>query len=91
MTFGVLAMGCFRSKDAHELLEGLEIAGYVPNIVILGTLVSNACRALDTNYVIEMIHYMRVNKIKPNERIFLFLDNYEKTLVKMHLSKVIFM
>ncbi|XP_047353742.1 pentatricopeptide repeat-containing protein 1, mitochondrial [Vespa velutina] len=87
MTFGVLAMGCFRSKEAYELIEGLEIAGYVPNIVILGTFISNACRTFNTNYVIEMIHYMRVNRIKPNEKILTYLNKYEETLTKMHLSK----
>ncbi|XP_046818446.1 pentatricopeptide repeat-containing protein 1, mitochondrial [Vespa crabro] len=87
MTFGVLAMGCFRSKEAYELIEGLEIAGYVPNIVILGTFISNACRTFNTNYVIEMIHYMRINRIKPNEKILTYLNKYEETLTKMHLSK----
>ncbi|XP_035718953.1 pentatricopeptide repeat-containing protein 1, mitochondrial-like [Vespa mandarinia] len=87
MTFGVLAMGCFQSKQAYELIEGLEIAGYIPNIVILGTFISNACRTLNTNYVIEMIYYMRSNRIKPNEKILTYLNKYEETLTKMHLSK----
>lgn len=90
MTFGVLAMGCTRSKEARELLEGLEIVGYVPNVVILGTLISNACRALNTNYVMEMIHYMKVNRITPNEQILTYLNKYEETLTKMQLSKVIY-
>ncbi|XP_014606536.1 PREDICTED: pentatricopeptide repeat-containing protein 1, mitochondrial [Polistes canadensis] len=89
MTFGVLALGCNRIKEAKELLEGLEIAGYVPNVVILGTLISNACNALDTKYVIEIMVYMIDNKIKPNDKIYILLDKYKETLSQMLLSKKI--
>ncbi|KAK2583688.1 hypothetical protein KPH14_009614 [Odynerus spinipes] len=87
MTFGVLALGCVRSKEGKELLNGLEIAGYVPNAVILGTLISNACHRYNTNYVIELLHYMSINKIKPSEKLLSFLENYKKTLKQMATSK----
>ncbi|KAI4487072.1 hypothetical protein M0802_012061 [Mischocyttarus mexicanus] len=89
VTFGVLALGCHRIKEAKELLEGLEIAGYVPNTVILGSLISNACHAFDTNYLIEMITYMIHNKIKPSDKIYTFLDKYKEVLSQTLLSKKI--
>ncbi|XP_015171019.1 PREDICTED: pentatricopeptide repeat-containing protein 1, mitochondrial [Polistes dominula] len=89
MTFGVLALGCQKVKEAVELLEGLDIAGYVPNVVILGTLISNACHALDTKYLMEIMDYMTKNKLKANDKIYVLLDNYKETLSQMLLSKKI--
>lgn len=89
MTFGVLALGCNRIEEAEELLEGLEIAGYVPNVVILGTLIHNACRADNSTYVIRMMDYMINNNIKPNDKIYILLDKYKETMSQILLSKKI--
>lgn len=86
-TFGVLALGCHKAKEARELLDGLEIAGYVPNAVILGALISNACHRFNIKHIIELLHYIIENKIKPSDKLISLLENYKEVLENMVKSK----
>lgn len=88
MTFGVLALGCQTYMDAREFLEGLEIFGYKPNSVIMGTLINTACYRKDFKYLLFVMKYMVENKMKPSEQTIKYLENFSKGLPKIEKPTV---
>lgn len=80
MTFGVLALGCQKCKDAREFLEGMELCGYKPNAVIMSTLVDTACHNKDLYYLLFVMNYMVENKMRPNTDAVKNLKNFSKGL-----------
>lgn len=82
MTFGVLALGCQEWEHAREFLEGIEAFGYKPNSVIMGTLVSTACRKRNFEFLLFVMRYMTENYIRPNEKAIAIVKEFSEGLSK---------
>ncbi|XP_012219587.2 pentatricopeptide repeat-containing protein 1, mitochondrial-like [Linepithema humile] len=83
MTFGVLALGCQKCKDAKELLQGIEVFGYKPNHAIMSTLIDTACHKKDLHYLLFVMNYMVENKMYPNAAAIKNLEEFSKGLSKI--------
>lgn len=88
MTFGVLALGCQNYKDTREFLEGMEICGYIPNAVIMSTLIDTACHKKDLHYLLFVMDYMVKNKMRPNAEAVKNLEEFSKGLSKIEKPTV---
>ncbi|KYQ54424.1 Pentatricopeptide repeat-containing protein 1 [Trachymyrmex zeteki] len=83
MTFGVLALGCQECRQAKEFLEGIEIFGYKPNSVIIGTLVGTACYKKNFEYLLFMMRYMMENRTRPTAQTIEIVKKFSKELSKI--------
>ncbi|KYN02536.1 Pentatricopeptide repeat-containing protein 1, partial [Cyphomyrmex costatus] len=88
MTFGVLALGCQKCGEAKEFLEGIEVFGYKPNSVIIGTLMSTAYIKKDIEYLLFMMRYMIENKTKPTAQTIENLKKFSENLSKIEKPTV---
>jgi len=88
MTFGVLALSCQEYRDAKEFLEGIEAFGYKPNSIITGTLIITACYKKNFEFLLFIMKYMMVNKMKPTERTIKCLQEFSKGLSKIEKPTV---
>ncbi|XP_060911222.1 pentatricopeptide repeat-containing protein 1, mitochondrial [Labrus mixtus] len=68
-TFGSLALGCEREKDALQLLKTMEEAGLNPNVHVFSALIGIATRKLDYIYLKTILKSMSRMKVWPNEVI----------------------
>ncbi|KAM7010123.1 uncharacterized protein LKV04_001959 [Tautogolabrus adspersus] len=68
-TFGSLALGCEREKDALQLLKTMEEAGLKPNVQVFSALIGIATRKLDYIYLKTILKCMSTMKVWPNEVI----------------------
>ncbi|XP_029174644.1 pentatricopeptide repeat-containing protein 1, mitochondrial [Nylanderia fulva] len=80
MTFGVLALGCQECRDAQEFLRGMEAFGYVPNRIIMSTLINVACHKKNFEYLLFVMNYMLENNMKPNTQAFRDVDKFAKEI-----------
>ncbi|XP_019962421.2 pentatricopeptide repeat-containing protein 1, mitochondrial [Paralichthys olivaceus] len=68
-TFGSLALGCERQKDALQLLKDMEGAGLRPNVHVFSALIGRATRRLDYVYLKMILKTMSEMEVWPNEVI----------------------
>ncbi|XP_077460369.1 pentatricopeptide repeat-containing protein 1, mitochondrial [Stigmatopora argus] len=68
-TFGSLAMGCRKEKDALQLLQEMEEAGLKPNVHVFSTLIGRASQRLDYVYLTTLLKSMRDKAVWPNQVI----------------------
>ncbi|XP_041642349.1 pentatricopeptide repeat-containing protein 1, mitochondrial [Cheilinus undulatus] len=68
-TFGSLALGCEREKDALQLLKDMEEVGLRPNVQVFSALIGRATRRLDYSYLKTILKTMSTMKVWPNEVI----------------------
>ncbi|XP_023288589.1 pentatricopeptide repeat-containing protein 1, mitochondrial isoform X2 [Orussus abietinus] len=77
MTWGLLALGCHSVQDKMNLIVGIENTGYRLNAIIIGTLIKNACRGHQFEFIMDMMEKMIVHNIRPSEKIFEILDKFQ--------------
>ncbi|XP_018376608.1 PREDICTED: pentatricopeptide repeat-containing protein 1, mitochondrial [Trachymyrmex cornetzi] len=87
MTFGVLALGCQELMQAQEFLEGIEVFGYKPNSVIIGTLVDTACYKKNFGYLLFMMRYMMENRTRPTAQTIETVKKFSEELSKIEKPK----
>ncbi|XP_018044242.1 PREDICTED: pentatricopeptide repeat-containing protein 1, mitochondrial isoform X2 [Atta colombica] len=87
MTFGVLALGCQELMQAQEFLEGIEVFGYKPNSVIIGTLVDTACHKKNFGYLLFMMRYMTENRTRPTAQTIEIVKKFSEELPKIKKLK----
>lgn len=68
-TFGSLALGCEREKEALLLLNNMEEAGLRPNVHVFSALIGRAARRLDYVYLKKLLILMKEKEVWPNEVI----------------------
>lgn len=77
MTFGSLAIGCKRRRDGEELLEQMNNISYVPNNIILETLLLHACSKKNFSYILYLLTYIKNNQIEPSKEILKMLETFD--------------
>ncbi|KAG5315909.1 PTCD1 protein, partial [Acromyrmex insinuator] len=87
MTFGVLALGCQELMQAQEFLEGIEVFGYKPNSVIIGTLIDTACHKKNFGYLLFMMRYMMENRTRPTAQTIEIIKKFSEELLKIEKPK----
>ncbi|KAG5326608.1 PTCD1 protein, partial [Pseudoatta argentina] len=87
MTFGVLALGCQELMQAQEFLEGIEVFGYKPNSVIIGTLIDTACHKKNFGYLLFMMRYMMENRTRPTAQTIEIVKKFSEELSKIEKPK----
>ena len=87
MTFGVLALGCQELMQAQEFLEGIEVFGYKPNSVIIGTLVDTACHKKNFGYLLFIMRYMMENRTRPTAQTIEIVKKFSEELPKIEKLK----
>lgn len=75
VTFGVLALGCFKKNDGLQLLHDMKSLGFCPNIEIFGALLNSASRTIDLEYICTLIKAMTAEQIKPNLQLLQMLED----------------
>ncbi|XP_034544007.1 pentatricopeptide repeat-containing protein 1, mitochondrial [Notolabrus celidotus] len=68
-TFGSLALGCEREKDALQLFKDMEEVGLKPNVQVFSALIGRATRRLDYSYLKTILSSMSRMEVWPNEVI----------------------
>ncbi|CAL1600931.1 unnamed protein product [Knipowitschia caucasica] len=68
-TFGCLALGCERERDALQLLTNMEELGFRPNVHVFSALIGRAARRLDYMYLKKLLVLMKEKEVWPNEVI----------------------
>lgn len=68
-TFGCLALGCEREKDALQLLKDMEEVGLKPNVQVFSALIGRATRRLDYIYLKTILSSMKRLEVWPNKVI----------------------
>lgn len=66
-TFGSLALGCERERDALQLLTNMEESGLRPNVHVFSALIGCATRRLDYIYLKKLLRLMKEKEVWPNE------------------------
>ncbi|XP_054014825.1 pentatricopeptide repeat-containing protein 1, mitochondrial [Hylaeus anthracinus] len=87
MTFGVLALGCPNLKDGMVFLEQMNNIGFVPNAVIIETLLYMACYHKDFRYILFLMEFVLQNKMNPSQRFFETIKRFEKLLFDIFASE----
>ncbi|EGI62120.1 Pentatricopeptide repeat-containing protein 1 [Acromyrmex echinatior] len=87
MTFGVLALGCQELMQAQEFLEGIEVFGYKPNSVIIGTLIDTAFHKKKFEYLLFMMRYMMENRTRPTAQTIEIIKKFSEELLKIEKPK----
>ncbi|KAG8183529.1 hypothetical protein JTE90_003877 [Oedothorax gibbosus] len=82
ITYGSLALGCTNFQKAKVFISDMRKLGLCPNTIIVGSLLSGACTALDFDYMENVLELMEEEGIKPNDRMLQRLETTVKTIRK---------
>lgn len=77
ITFGVLALGCHTRNQFSILKNDMKKLGFSQNVEIIGAFLHNASKAMDFQYLQDVLKLMEQQNIKPNEKA---LRKVEETL-----------
>lgn len=78
VTYGVMCLGCKTAQEAQDMLQILEDAGVKPNMIILGSMLKNACYLKNYDYVLEILHIAQREGLKPSAKFLQIIDNFNR-------------
>lgn len=72
--YQAVAMGCVSMEDGLKLVEEMEANGVRPNEFVLGTLVGNAAKHREYEYLTALLKVMKHKEVIPNTTILQMLE-----------------
>jgi hypothetical protein len=85
-TWSALALGCRTWNDAERLLADMEMSKVTPNIVMVTSLLTQACRGCDPYYVVMLMNEIRRRELPTDQRTLELLENFRNNMKKAVLQ-----